>query len=54
MDPVTIREIGKTLLSIVISVVNERDKKKLLECAQALLDMNEVLVSGSETLGRVT
>ncbi|MBR2124581.1 MAG: hypothetical protein IJ934_05395 [Acetobacter sp.] len=42
------------LLKIAKIVLDERDKKELVECAQALLDMNEVLVSGSETLGRAT
>ncbi|MBO6043797.1 MAG: hypothetical protein J6P47_04980, partial [Acetobacter sp.] len=54
VDPYTIGKICGTLNSILKSVVNERDKKELLECGQALLAQNEVLVSGSETLGRAT
>ena len=49
----TLSTIAEKVLKIAKIVLDERDKKELVECAQALLDMNKVLLSGSETLGRV-
>lgn len=49
MDLIT---LGEKLLKLAKIVLDERDKKELVECAQKLLAYNEVLVSGSETLVR--